>query len=217
MSMLSKLSRVAGVVMFTGFVCGAVSLAARDLKIQLPLETAVFKTAPGSEMANAQCLTCHSVEYIEMQPPKPLDFWAAEVKKMREKYGAQFSKDYDQELADYLAKNYGTATNIPGSAVLSANAVASSSQPVDAAAFATKYGCLSCHKVEVKVVGPAFKDVAAKYHNDPAALDKIAQQIHNGGSGKWGSAVMPPYKTIVSDAQVEMLGRWILSQDTGKQ
>jgi cytochrome c len=202
--------------LFFGFICG-VSIVAAPVKIMLPLETASFKQKPGWEMANAQCLTCHSVEYVEMQPPKALDFWTIEVKKMREKYGAQFAEEDTAALADYLARTYGTATNLPASFLPPTNSMATaSSQPPGVEALATKYGCLSCHKVNVKVVGPAFKDVAAKYRNDPAALDKISEQIHNGGSGKWGPVIMPPYHTLVTDAQAEMLGRWIMSQDTAK-
>jgi cytochrome c551/c552 len=214
---LNKISRVFIVpVLFFAFIPGWVLLDAAVVRIQLPPETATFKSAPGAEMANSQCLTCHSVEYVQMQPPKPLDFWAAEVKKMREKYGAQFSKDFDPELAGYLARNYGTDTNNPAPVALAINSPAASSEPLEVEAFAKKYGCLSCHKVDAKVVGPAFKDVAAKYRNDPDALDKIKQQIHNGGSGKWGAAVMPPYKALVNDSQADMLAHWIISQGAGK-
>lgn len=197
-------------------IFGVSSITAAVLKIQLPVETGVFKPASGSDLANAHCLACHSVEYVQMQPPKPLDFWTAEVKKMREKYGAQFPQEVSPELADYLARNYGTETNrLPVSTTADSPIIASST-PLSAEALATKYGCLSCHKINTKLVGPAFKDVAAKYRNDPAALDKIEQQIHNGGSGKWGPAVMPPYHTLVTDAQADMLGRWILSQNAAK-
>ncbi|MGZ4964920.1 MAG: cytochrome c, partial [Limisphaerales bacterium] len=56
---------------------------AKVVTIQLPVETATYKEAPGVALANAQCLTCHSADYASMQPPKPRDFWAAEVGKMK--------------------------------------------------------------------------------------------------------------------------------------
>ena len=58
------------------------------VKIELPPETISFKLAPGSEIANGQCLTCHSVEYVSTQPPMPRAFWAGSVKKMMDKYSA---------------------------------------------------------------------------------------------------------------------------------
>jgi cytochrome c551/c552 len=207
-----------GLVFIAMALCAAgSSLFAKVVKIVLPPETGTFKVAAGSDLANAQCLTCHSVEYVTMQPPKPLDFWTGEVKKMRDKYGAQFPAEYTPELANYLVANYGISTNkaVAASSVVSPSAVAASSQPTNVVVFATIYGCLSCHKVEAKVVGPAFKDVAAKYRNDPAAFDKIAEQIHHGGTGKWGPAVMPPF-TMVTDAQAKMLATWIMGLNSGQ-
>lgn len=217
MSNLSKLSReVLALLGFSAVVFTVSPAVAKVLKIELPPETAVFKPASGSGMANAQCLTCHSVEYIQSQPPKPVDFWAAEVKKMRDKYGAPVPKEDDAEIIDYLVKNYGVVSTNAAATPAAPVAAANNTQPLSADAMATKYGCLSCHKIDVKVVGPAFKDVAAKYRNDPDGLAKIKQQIHDGGSGKWGPAIMPPYKTLVNDDQADILGHWILSQGMAK-
>src|SRR6266513_2617042 len=58
------------------------------LDIQLPAETLAFKQDRGAEIANGQCLVCHSVEYVTMQPPMPRPFWKASVQKMQQKYGA---------------------------------------------------------------------------------------------------------------------------------
>lgn len=188
---------------------GVVALNAGVLKIELPTETASYKPAPGSGIANAQCLTCHSVEYVKMQPPEPLAFWAAEVKKMREKYGAQIPEQLMDPIAHYLAENYGTGAG--SQPATTSSPTPSTGEPENVQALATRYGCLSCHGVDKKIVGPAFHDVAMKYHNDPQAYEKIAAQIHNGGSGKWGSVLMPPF-SMVTDAQTKMLAEWILSQ-----
>ncbi len=93
------------------------------------------------------------------------------------------------------------------------NTAPAATQPVSVETLATRYACLSCHKVEVKAVGPAFKDVRAKYLNDPAALDKICAQIRNGGSGKWGPAIMPPFAGGVTDTEARRLAGWIMGQD----
>jgi cytochrome c551/c552 len=184
---------------------GVIALNAGVTKIELPPETASFK-GPKGEIANAQCLTCHSVEYVQMQPPMPLAFWSAEVKKMRDKYGAQFPPDQIEPLAHYLAENYGS-----GGGGQPAENPTATAQPASVQALATRYGCLSCHGVNVKIVGPAFHDVALKYHNDSQAYQKIAEQIHHGGSGKWGSVLMPPFP-MVTEVETRMLADWILSQ-----
>lgn len=77
-------------------------------------------------------------------------------------------------------------------------------------ALAKSKMCMNCHKVDQKVLGPAFKDVAAKYKGDKKAVDTLAQKIVKGGSGVWGQAAMPA-NTQVSDAEAKKLAAWVLS------
>lgn len=76
--------------------------------------------------------------------------------------------------------------------------------------LAKKYNCLACHAVDKKVVGPAYKEVAAKYKGDKAAADKLAAKVKAGGSGVWGAVPMPP-NAAVPDADIKKLVTWILS------
>ena len=69
---------------------------------------------------------------------------------------------------------------------------------------------MSCHAVERKVLGPSFKDVAAKYKDDKGAVDMLATKIKKGGSGVWGPVPMPA-NTQVSDADARKLAAWVLS------
>jgi len=78
-------------------------------------------------------------------------------------------------------------------------------------ALAQKSACLSCHQVAKKVVGPAFKDVAAKYKGDAKAADHLFEVIKKGGKGNWGQVPMPP-NPQVSDADAKKLASWVLSQ-----
>jgi cytochrome c len=94
-------------------------------------------------------------------------------------------------------------------AVLSLGAVANASAE-DAMALATKSGCLACHQVETKVVGPAYKDVAAKYKGQDGALDMLAAKVKAGGSGVWGPVPMPP-NVNVSDEDIKTIVTWVLS------
>jgi cytochrome c len=77
-------------------------------------------------------------------------------------------------------------------------------------ALATAKNCMSCHTLERKVVGPAFKDVAAKYAGDKAAADRLATKIQKGGSGVWGPVPMPS-NTQVNDAEAKKLAAWVLT------
>jgi cytochrome c len=77
-------------------------------------------------------------------------------------------------------------------------------------ALATAKNCMSCHNLERKVVGPAFKDVAAKYAGDKTAVDRLATKIQKGGAGVWGAVPMPS-NTQVNDAEAKKLAAWILT------
>jgi len=202
-----------------GFACGILvaplALNATPVKIELPAETSAFKPGPGSEIANGQCLICHSVEYVTTQPLMPASFWTAEAKKMRDKFDASLPEEQIGLLVAYLAKNSGAGANGPTDPATSINANLPSATGAASAAtgeaIATKYGCLGCHGASVKIVGPAYKDIAAKYGQDAQAPAKISDQIHKGGSGKWGSIIMPPFPTI-TDAETKALTEWILSR-----
>jgi cytochrome c len=76
--------------------------------------------------------------------------------------------------------------------------------------LAKKHNCLVCHQVDKKVVGPSYKDVAAKYANDKTAEAKLFEKIKKGGVGVWGQVPMPPNATV-PDADVKALVKWILS------
>jgi cytochrome c len=71
--------------------------------------------------------------------------------------------------------------------------------------------CMACHAVDKKVVGPAYKDVAAKYKGDKAAEAKLIEKVKKGGSGVWGNVPMPP-NPQVNDAEAKQLVQWVLSQ-----
>ena len=80
----------------------------------------------------------------------------------------------------------------------------------DELALAQKSGCTACHAVDKKIVGPAYKDVAAKYKGDKGAAAKLEAKVKAGGSGVWGQVPMPP-NTQVSDADIKKLVAWVLS------
>ena len=74
--------------------------------------------------------------------------------------------------------------------------------------LAKKHNCLACHKVDAKLVGPSYKDVAAKYKAED--MGKLIEKVKKGGSGAWGQIPMPP-NPAVSDDDLKTLVTWILS------
>lgn len=80
--------------------------------------------------------------------------------------------------------------------------------------LAKKSGCLACHSVDKKVVGPAWKDVAAKYKGTADARDQLIAKVKKGGKGNWtqvtGGVPMPPYSPRVSDENIAKLVDFVL-------
>lgn len=76
--------------------------------------------------------------------------------------------------------------------------------------LAKSKNCMACHAVGNKVVGPAYKEVAAKYAGQADAEDKLTQKVLKGGSGVWGAVPMPA-NNQVSEAEARTLVRWVLS------
>ena len=93
--------------------------------------------------------------------------------------------------------------------LLAAAALACTAPAFADLALATSKNCMSCHAVDRKVLGPAFKDVAAKYKGNAGAADMLAAKIIKGGSGVWGPVPMPA-NTQVSEADAKKLAAWVL-------
>ncbi|WP_458371170.1 SorB family sulfite dehydrogenase c-type cytochrome subunit [Pseudomonas fluorescens] len=192
---------------------------AAPLSITLPPETAVFKpsTMPGYALAQQKCSVCHSADYINFQPPGlSLAQWTAEAGKMQHVYGAPISDQDVSVIGAYLAVTYGSAKANDAEVQAASNAPAA--QPpavagakVDAKALLQNNACLSCHAIDHKVVGPAYRDVAAKYAKDPQAMDRLMSSIQHGGSGKWGDVPMPPFAQLSAD-DLKSLATFILQQ-----
>jgi cytochrome c len=77
--------------------------------------------------------------------------------------------------------------------------------------LAKKSGCMACHSLDKKVVGPAWKDVATKYKGKAGAEEALMEKIAKGGKGNWGPVPMPPYSPRVSDEDIKKLVKYVLS------
>lgn len=93
-------------------------------------------------------------------------------------------------------------TLIAGLSLLSFNSLADE-------ALAKSKGCLGCHAIDKKVVGPAYKDVAQKYAGQNV-VDQLSEKVMKGGGGVWGGMAMPP--NAVTPEEAKKLVQWVLSQ-----
>jgi cytochrome c len=76
--------------------------------------------------------------------------------------------------------------------------------------LATDKNCMTCHSVEKKVVGPGYKDIAAKYSGQKDAIDMLTNKIQKGGAGVWGPIPMPA-NPQVNAAEAKTLATWVMS------
>lgn len=199
--------------------------AAAPKEIKLPPETAKLRISalPGYALATQQCLVCHSADYVSFQPPGMNQAqWTAEVTKVQHAFGAPISDDEVKSIGACLAVAYGTAKATDES-VMAASSLPKPSVPataantgatgatIDVEALLKANACLACHALDKKVVGPAYRDVAAKYKGDGQALAKVEASIRQGGAGKWGPVPMPPNAGL-SGAQAKALAEFVLKQ-----
>ncbi len=101
-----------------------------------------------------------------------------------------------------MMKKFSIALMAAAGLMISANATADE-------ALAKAKNCFTCHNVDKKVVGPSYKDVAAKYKGDAKAVDTLAGKIKAGGKGVWGPIPMPPNN--VTPEEAKKLATWVLS------
>ena len=76
--------------------------------------------------------------------------------------------------------------------------------------LAKKYLCLTCHSVDKKLVGPSYKEIAAKYKTDKTAEAKLVDKVKKGGVGVWGQIPMPPNEKV-PEADIKALVKWVLA------
>jgi cytochrome c551/c552 len=201
-------------------VTAALSHAAPN-EITLPEDTSVLRPSslPGYSLAQQKCGICHSANYVSYQPPgMTLDQWTAEMAKMQHSYGAPINEEEIQLIGAYLAVEYGSA-QATDPAILALSVAAENkksseqgeTKEMDVQALLAANACLGCHAINTKIVGPSFKEVAAKYAVTNDGQAQLATSIQHGGAGKWGAMPMPAMSGL-SDDEARALAKFVLEQ-----
>lgn len=120
--------------------------------------------------------------------------------------------DFERGLANLKTLAESTSPETPSPQATTSAPVTTASAGLD---LARKSGCLACHSVDKKVVGPAWKEVAARYKNDAQAKARLISKVKTGGKGNWtdvtGGAPMPPYSPRISDSDITLLVEFVLA------
>ena len=160
---------------------------------------------PGSTLTETKCKICHELQHIRRTPLSRGE-WADNLKNMKER-GTPMTDAEQAVILDYLSVYYNREKPAPAP---SADTIATASDdPMEKLLGAN--GCTACHNVDKKVIGPAFRDVAAKYAGDSAAPARLAAKIRAGGQGAWGNVPMPPNPGL-TEKDAQALAGWVLQQ-----
>ena len=184
--------RVSAFVFLTGIAC---SVNAQDHLI----------SGPGSTLTETKCKIGHELQHIRRTPLSRGE-WADNLKNMKER-GTPMTDAEQAVILDYLSVYYNREKPAPAP---SADTIATASNdPMEKLLGAN--GCTACHTVDKKVVGPSFREVAAKYAGDSGAAARLATKIRAGGQGAWGNVPMPPHPEL-SEKDAQTLAGWVLQQ-----
>ena len=160
-------------------------------------------SGPGATLTENKCNICHELQHIRRSPLSRGE-WADNLRNMKER-GTPMSDAEMATILDYLSTYY----NRDQAAPPAAPDTLAGSDPIQK--LLGEKACTGCHALEQRVVGPSFKEVAAKYANDSGAREHLAKKVREGGQGVWGAVPMPPNPNV-SDADAKALVGWVLQQ-----
>jgi cytochrome c551/c552 len=159
-------------------------------------------SGPGSTLTENKCKICHELQHIRRSPLSRGE-WADNLKNMKER-GTPMTEAEMAVILDYLATYYTREKPAPPEGP---DTLLSNGNPIEKMLAAN--ACTGCHSLEQRVVGPSFKEVAAKY--SAAATSQLIRKVREGGQGAWGNVPMPPNPGL-SEADAATLVAWVLQQ-----
>ena len=161
-------------------------------------------SGPGSTLAENKCKICHELQHIRRSRLSRGE-WSDNLRNMKER-GTPMTDAEMAVILDYLSAYY---SRDPAPPPAPDTLAAGGDDPVQK--LLNTHACNGCHAVDRRVVGPSFREVAAKYSGDAGAAARLAAKVRAGGQGAWGAAPMPPNPGL-SDAELTQVVDWALQQ-----
>lgn len=186
------------------------ALAVAPSVAQEPEASKTLVPGKGSDLTTARCTTCHDAQHITRARLSRGE-WEYNIQNMIER-GAPVAPAEVPVILEYLATYYNrdSAPPPPDPQAASYGLDAGvGSDPV--ARLLTTHGCVACHQLDKRMVGPSFREVAVKFAGNESAPAVLAKKIREGGAGNWGSVPMPPHPAI-AEIELDQIVSWILQQ-----
>jgi sulfite dehydrogenase len=161
-------------------------------------------SGPGSTLTENKCKICHELQHIRRSPLSRGE-WADNIRNMKER-GTPMTEAEMAVILDYLAVYYNREKPAPEP---SPDTLAAGGDPIRRLLDAN--ACSGCHASDKRVVGPSFREIAARYSGDTKAAAHLSRKIRQGGQGAWGSVPMPPNPGL-SDTDLQAVVAWLLQQ-----
>lgn len=175
---------------------------------QDPEPSKTLTPGKGSDLTTARCATCHDAQHITRTRLSRGE-WEFNIKNMIER-GAPMATGEIPIVLEYLSTYYNRDNAPPPPDPAAASfGMGGGGDPVQQLLNAN--ACVACHTLDQRVVGPSFKEIAAKFAGDGEAAGKLARKIKEGGAGSWGNVPMPPHPAI-SEADLNRIVAWILQR-----
>ena len=156
---------------------------------------------PGATLTENKCKICHELQHIRRTPLSRGE-WADNLRNMKER-GTPMDAAEIAVILDYLATYYNREKPAPPPAPDTLVSADPMQKMLDA------HACSGCHAPDKRVVGPSFKEIAARY--SPGSTNLLTEKVRRGGQGAWGSVPMPPNPGL-SEADAKTLVGWILGR-----
>jgi cytochrome c len=189
-------------------LCASVSsgFAIAPLAAQEPA-SATLLPGKGSALTMAKCAICHDITHVT-RTRLSRDEWDDNIKVMIAR-GMPIEPHEIPVVLEYLSTYYNRDKPPPPADASPATTQTGATTPD---ALAATLGCTACHASDRKIVGPSFREIAARYKGDGSATARLAGKVKEGGSGAWGPVPMPPHPQV-RDADLQAIIGWVLQQN----
>ena len=196
--------KLGGKLCFTATLAAACFVTVARLAAQQPEPSKTLLPGKGADLTMARCAICHDITHVT-RTRLSRDEWEDNIKVMIAR-GMPIEPHEIPIIVEYLSTYYNRDKPPPA-----AEAAPAADGPATIERLLADNGCVACHAVDKRVIGPAFREVAGKYRDDAGAAAHLEAKIRQGGSGVWGQVPMPPNPQLAAE-DVKRLVTWMLRQ-----